>query len=60
MGGPGSMRNWVLAGLGQGDHIHFTSPGYQRLGQALFEDLMRLYDRFVRARMEAAEDGNGK
>ncbi len=57
MGGAGSMRNWVFAGLGQSDYIHFTSPGYERVAHALFEDLMRLYERFVRARMEAADDG---
>ena len=24
MGGPGSVRQWVQAGLGQGDYVHFT------------------------------------
>ncbi|HUP03469.1 MAG TPA: SGNH/GDSL hydrolase family protein, partial [Bryobacteraceae bacterium] len=39
MGGEGAMRDWVYAGLGQGDYVHFTAPGYHRLADALFSDL---------------------
>jgi lysophospholipase L1-like esterase len=56
MGGPGSIRKWVYAGMAQWDHIHFTSPGYQLVGRTIFEDMMRLFDRFVRARQEADDD----
>ena len=27
MGGKGAMREWVIAGLAQGDHVHFTGLG---------------------------------
>jgi len=58
MGGPGAMRQWVLAGLAQYDHVHFTSSGYRRLGYVLFRDLMYNYGKYARAREElAAENG---
>ncbi len=56
MGGPGSMRKWVVAGLAQYDYVHFTGPGYQLVGRTLFDDLMRLFDRFLRARVEVDDD----
>lgn len=59
MGGEGSMRKWVIAGLAQSDFVHFTGPGYQLIGRALHDDLMRLYDRFVRMRVET-DDGKDK
>ncbi len=52
MGGPGSMREWVQAGLAQRDYVHFTPSGYERLGRMLFADLMRDYDIFTRIRQE--------
>ena len=61
MGGKGSMQQWVLAGMAQYDHVHFTAPGYKMLGDAVFRDLMSQYDLFLKARAEvvAAAD-NGK
>lgn len=50
MGGPGSMREWVYAGLAQPDYVHFTSAGYRRLAAILFEDLMQQYDAYKQAR----------
>ena len=50
MGGPGSIRDWMLAGLGQPDYVHFTAPGYDRLADVLFGDIMRLYDQFLKSR----------
>jgi len=35
MGGKGSMREWVAAGLGQRDYVHFTSAGYRKLAAML-------------------------
>ena len=44
MGGPGSMNAWVGRGLGQGDQVHLTRPGYAMLADAFFRDLMRAYN----------------
>jgi lysophospholipase L1-like esterase len=52
MGGPGSVRQWVQAGLGQGDYTHLTSAGYRMTGDALFGELMAQYERFVAIRAE--------
>jgi lysophospholipase L1-like esterase len=53
MGGKGSMRDWVYAGLGQGDYVHFTTLGYRRLAETLFGDLMGQYEVYKKARTEA-------
>jgi len=50
MGGKGSMREWVLAGMAQGDYVHLTAPGYHMIGDAMFRDLMSEYGLFVKAR----------
>jgi lysophospholipase L1-like esterase len=54
MGAEGSMVNWVMAGLAQGDYAHFTSAGYQRLANVLFQDIMRLYESYLKVRPEVA------
>jgi lysophospholipase L1-like esterase len=54
MGGKGSMRDWVTAGLAQGDHVHFTSAGYRRLAGVLFADIMGQYDTYKKTRQESA------
>ena len=55
MGGTGSMRDWVHAGLAQGDYIHFTPAGYRRLATALFLEMMRLYGQFIQIRAEISD-----
>jgi len=50
MGGKGAMREWVLAGMAQGDYVHFTGAGYRMIGDAVFRDLMGQYDLFLKAR----------
>jgi lysophospholipase L1-like esterase len=50
MGGKGSMREWVLAGMAQSDYVHLTATGYHMIGDAMFRDLMSEYDLFVKAR----------
>jgi lysophospholipase L1-like esterase len=55
MGGKGSMRDWVYAGLAQADHVHFTAPGYRRLAEALFADLMRQYETYRKTRSEITD-----
>jgi lysophospholipase L1-like esterase len=52
MGGPGSVRQWVQAGLGQGDYTHLTGAGYRMTGGTLFEELMEQYNRFTAIRAE--------
>lgn len=52
MGGRGSMRRWVSAGLAQSDYVHFTAAGYRLLGGAVFQDLMEHYGTFVKVRSE--------
>ncbi len=52
MGGKGAMRDWVYAGLAQGDYVHFSSPGYRRLAGVLFADLLRQYDTYKKTRLE--------
>ena len=53
MGGPGSVRQWVQAGLSQGDYVHFTGAGYRLVGDMLVEELMQQYTRFLAVRAEA-------
>ncbi|HEY3839008.1 MAG TPA: GDSL-type esterase/lipase family protein [Bryobacteraceae bacterium] len=48
MGGSTSIRDWALAGLGQNDYVHFTAPGYDKLAEVLFGDIMRLYDQYLK------------
>ncbi|MDP2997800.1 MAG: SGNH/GDSL hydrolase family protein [Bryobacterales bacterium] len=52
MGGKGSMRKWVLAGMAQYDHVHFTAPGYRLLGETCYRDLIGQYAAFTRIREE--------
>jgi lysophospholipase L1-like esterase len=59
MGGKGSMRQWVTAGLAQHDYVHFLGQGYRLLGNTLFKDVMRNYDDFVKARDSVVETATG-
>jgi lysophospholipase L1-like esterase len=56
MGGPGSVRQWVQAGLGQGDYTHLTGAGYRMAGGMLFEELMTQYNRFLTIRAEGTHN----
>ena len=56
MGGPGAVRQWVQAGLGQGDYTHLTSAGYRMAGGMLFDELMSQYNRFLTIRAEGTHD----
>ncbi len=55
MGGAGVMRDWQLAGLAQGDRVHFTATGYRRLASTLFVDLMQLFEAYKKARPESTD-----
>lgn len=48
MGGQGSMRNWAQqeTPLSGSDGVHLRLKGYQTLGQMLYLDLMRAYQRW--------------
>jgi hypothetical protein len=46
--------------MGQLDYVHFTSPGYKKIGDAVFRDLMSQYDIFVNAREALAKAGRGE
>lgn len=50
MGGSGSMRQWVQAGMAQFDYTHFTASGYKKIGDAVFRDVISQYEIFVKAR----------
>ena len=60
MGGKGAMREWVIAGLAQGDHVHFTGSGYRRLGYTLFRDLMYNYEKYNKVRDELAQTNSNE
>jgi hypothetical protein len=34
------MKSWITQGLGRKDGVHFSEAGYQKIGQALAEDLL--------------------
>jgi len=40
MGGAGSMQKWVGLGLAQPDRVHLTAPGYAKLADMFYEDLL--------------------
>jgi lysophospholipase L1-like esterase len=42
MGGECSMKSWINQGLARSDGVHFTSSGYQRLGEALADSILAL------------------
>jgi lysophospholipase L1-like esterase len=52
MGGKGSMKQWVQAGLAQGDYVHLTSPGYRLVGDSLYELIMGQYGIFQTVRRQ--------
>lgn len=58
MGGAGSKKLWVQAGLSQGDYVHLTPAGYQVLGNTIFSDLMEEYRRFLAVRVAATSAGS--
>lgn len=43
-----------MASLAQGDYVHFTSQGYQRLGSVLLQDILRLHESDLKVRPELA------
>ncbi len=60
MGGKGSMRKWVLAGLAQADYVHLTGPGYRLLGETCYRDLIGQYGAFTQIREETTGESDGQ
>jgi hypothetical protein len=61
MGGKGSMRDWVYAGLAQRDFVHFTADGYRRIAAAMYTDLIGQFEAYQKSRVElgaSAPDGH--
>ena len=54
MGGKGSMRQWVYAGMAQYDHVHFTGQGYRLLGAALYKEIAGQFATYLKVRDEPA------
>lgn len=50
MGGDGAMTRWALAGYAQPDRVHFTTPGYQLIGEVIYRDILTEYTRFSKIR----------
>lgn len=48
MGGLGSIKDWVAAGLAQGDKIHLQKVGYELVADLMFNALMQAYDQHLR------------
>ena len=40
MGGPLAMERWMAQGLALGDRVHFTDRGYERMGDALADQVI--------------------
>lgn len=60
MGGKGSMRQWVNAGMAQGDFVHLTPAGYRLWGEALSGLLLAQYEVFVSVRRQViGTESNG-
>jgi lysophospholipase L1-like esterase len=43
MGGSGAMDYWITQGWGRPDHVHLTSPGYQRMADMFYDDVKQAY-----------------
>lgn len=56
MGGLGSIKTWVKAGLANPDKIHLLKPGYVLVGDLMFNALMQTYDAHLKE--EARKDPN--
>jgi lysophospholipase L1-like esterase len=54
MGGKGSMKQWVQAGLAQGDFVHLTPAGYKLVGDSLYALLMDQFQIFLGVRQQLA------
>ncbi len=47
MGGLGSIKTWIKAGLANPDKIHLLRPGYELMADLMFNSLMQAYDQHL-------------
>jgi lysophospholipase L1-like esterase len=48
MGGLGSIKDWIAAGLANSDKIHLLKPGYELVADFMFNALMQAYDQHLK------------
>jgi lysophospholipase L1-like esterase len=48
MGGLGSIKEWIKAGLANPDKIHLLKPGYELIADMMFTALMQAYDQHLK------------
>ncbi|MEY3441850.1 MAG: hypothetical protein RLZZ519_131 [Bacteroidota bacterium] len=48
MGGLGSIKDWIAAGLANSDKIHLLKPGYELVADLMFNALMQSYDQHLK------------
>jgi lysophospholipase L1-like esterase len=60
MGGKGSMRDWVYAGMAQGDYVHFTSAGYIRMAETFYQNFIGGYEVYRKTHAVNSEQEHGK
>ncbi|MBL0017520.1 MAG: hypothetical protein IPP17_14070 [Bacteroidetes bacterium] len=48
MGGLGSIKDWIAAGLANSDKIHLLKPGYELVADLMFNALMQAYDQHLK------------
>lgn len=46
MGGENAMATWVRNGLGNRDYVHFSNQGADRVGELMYEALLKDFGRF--------------
>jgi len=53
MGGLGSIKDWIEAGLANSDKIHLLKPGYELVADLMFGALMQSYELHLRMLYQA-------
>ena len=55
MGGLGSIKDWITAGLANSDKIHLLKPGYELVADLMFNALMQAYDQHLRTAYQSTQ-----
>lgn len=56
MGGLSSMKTWELNGLAKKDKIHFTTSGYNLIGDMMFSAIVKSYESYLRNQYSTIKD----